>query len=57
MKIEMDRLHIDKTIRYYNQTDSVLEPTEYERKRKTNEYMEKRLKKTIGVILLNTGEN
>jgi hypothetical protein len=39
----MDRPHIEKTTRYYNQTDFVLEPAGYEKKRKTKEYMEERL--------------
>jgi hypothetical protein len=41
--MEMDRPHIEKTTRYYNQIGSVLEPTGYEKKRETKEYMEKRL--------------
>jgi hypothetical protein len=42
--MEMDRSHIELT-KYYNQTGSVLEPVEYEKKRKTKEYTEKRLEK------------
>jgi hypothetical protein len=44
-KMEMVKLHIEKTTRYYNQTGSVLEPTGYEQKRKTKEYIEKRFGK------------
>jgi hypothetical protein len=40
----MDRPHTEITTRYYNQTGSVLEHAGYE-KRKTKEYMEKRLGK------------
>jgi hypothetical protein len=41
----MDRPHIEKTTRYYNQAGSVLEPARYEKKRKTKEYTEKRFEK------------
>jgi hypothetical protein len=37
--MEMDRPHIEKTLRYYNQTGFVLEPAGYEIKRKTKEYV------------------
>jgi hypothetical protein len=43
--MDMDRAHIDKTTKYYTQTGSALEFAEYEKKRKTKEYMEKRLRK------------
>jgi hypothetical protein len=43
--MEMDRSHIEKTTRYYHMTGSVLEPSEYENKRKTKEYTDKRLGK------------
>jgi hypothetical protein len=43
--MEMDRLHIEKTTKYYNQTGSVLVPTGYKKKKKTKEYTEKRLVK------------
>jgi hypothetical protein len=42
---KMDRPHIEKTTRCYNKTGSVLEPARYEKKRKTNEYKEKRIGK------------
>jgi hypothetical protein len=37
--MEMDRPHIEKPTRYYNQTGSILEPAVYEKKRKPKEYM------------------
>jgi hypothetical protein len=43
--MELDRPHIEKTIRYYNQTGFVLKHAGYEKKRKTKEYMEKILGK------------
>jgi hypothetical protein len=43
--MELDRPHIKKTTRYYNQTGSVLEPAGYDKKRITKEYTEKRLRK------------
>jgi hypothetical protein len=41
----MNRLHIEKITMYYPQKSYVVEPTEYEkqRKTKTNEYMKKGL--------------
>jgi hypothetical protein len=40
--MEMDRPHIEKTTRYYHQTGSVLEPTGYEKMKKTKEYTKKK---------------
>jgi hypothetical protein len=41
----MASLHIEKTTSYYHQIGYILVPAGYQKKRKTKEYMEKRLGK------------
>jgi hypothetical protein len=54
--MKMGRPHIEKTTRYYNQTDSVSEPSGCKKKRKPIIHGEETWKR-IGVIFVKDGEN
>jgi hypothetical protein len=46
--MKIDRMHIEKTARYYHQTGSVLEPAGYEKKRRPMNTWRRDLEKDKG---------